>query len=141
MSPFNPPSAGSIRSKYAYLFSSIAELDFLLSGKKPGTKFEEIEAVVASLYDSSQIDEYLHSNLLRLFELYPSLLPGVVSEALKTDFEAENKRLRQLDATLDIIIGDICGLIHDLTTEMREHDRETLIQSLTGIRPNKFTGE
>lgn len=119
-------SAGEARSKFAFLFSSVAELYRFYYEKKPSTKFEDIKAAVEKLKADNYLSEYLVLNLEKIFNFYPTLLPGVVAQNYKVNATEEQKRLNNLGQLLDLIIGDICGEINEKVQEMEEHDKEYL---------------
>ena len=132
MSPTERPNFSSMRSKYAYLFDSLAELFRFHYGEKPSTKFSDIPLIVGKMEEDGFVDQYLSENLSLLFNNYPTLLPSNLESALKKNQDAEYARLKNLDALLDIIIGDVCNLIFDLVNQAKEHDKEQLFKSLLG---------
>ena len=123
MSPELIVKPPQVRSKYSFLFGCIAELFRFHYGEKPSTKFEDIKAVVETMKKDEKISEYLSSNLESLFNHYPELMPGKFQEQAFLD---------RLNASLDLIIGDLCAEISELSAMAEEHERDSLIAWLTG---------
>ena len=130
MSPKDDKSASKVRSKFAFLFNCIAELYSLLNGERPDTKAESLRLVVKEMHDDEQIDDYIFSNLIGAFDLYPTMIQSKVWEAYKIDPQAERERHKRIIVSLDAIIGDVCALITDKVKEREIHDRESLLASL-----------
>ena len=87
-------SAGEVRSKFAFLFGSIAELYRFYYGKKPSTKFEDIKVAVEKLKADDNLSDYLSENLAEAFLLYPTLLPGVVAQNYRNDETKEKRKIK-----------------------------------------------
>lgn len=126
MSPelINPPL---LRSKFSFLFGCIAELYRLHYGEKRSTKFDDIKSAVEEMKKDEKISEYLSINLDSILSKYPDLVPGR-AETLSRDY------LDKLCASLDFIIGDVCGEVSDLAEEAQAASRESLIAWLNGGR-------
>lgn len=125
MSPeliIKPPQ---VRSKYSFLFGCIAELYRFHYGRKPSSKFEDIKAAVEEMKRDEKISDYLSTNLDSLFGHYPELMPGKFQEQSFLD---------RLDAGLDLIIGDLCAEISELSAMAEKNERESLIAWLNGGR-------
>jgi len=114
-----------LRSKFSFLFGCIAELFRLHYGEKCSTKFDDIKSAVEEMKKDEKISEYLSTNLESLFSKYPDLVPGR-AETLSQDY------LDKLCASLDFIIGDVCGEVSDLAEEAQAASRESLIAWLNG---------
>ncbi len=112
-----------LRSKYAFLFGCIAELYRFHYGKKPGTRPDELKEAVEELKGDDKISDYLFANLQLLFGKYPDLMPG--------KFQSR-EYMEKLNATLDMVNGDLCREIADLSEEGAERDRESLLAWLSG---------
>ncbi len=123
MSPEIEVKPPLLRSKFAFLFGCIAELYRFHYGNKPGTKLDEIKAAVEELKRDDRISDYLVANLQLLFAKYPDLMPG--------KFQSR-KYMEKLNATLDMVNGDLCREIADLSQESAEHDRDSLLTWLNG---------
>ena len=130
MSPDIDFSVGETRSKFAFLFNSIAELYRFYYGKKLSSKFEDVKKMKETLLADGHLDDYLQSNLENAFAMYPTLLPGVVAQNFRKDAKKEQARIGNLSAFLDILIGDVCGEINDKVDEMKEHDKESVMRWL-----------
>ncbi len=130
MSPKKDPSAAPVRSKYAYLFSSVAELFFVTNGVRPDTNFDSIRLSTDEMYKDGQIDDYIMSNLAYAFEQYPTMHPSNVYKAYAKDAQAEKERHQKLAQLLDVIIADICELIADKIKERNDYESESFLKSL-----------
>lgn len=130
MSPEIDFTVGEVRSKYAFLFSSIAELYRLYYGTKPSTKFEDVKKAANHLIRDSHLSEYLKVNLESVFDLYSSLLPSVVVNNFKKDEQNEHERLNKLGALVDILIGDVCGEINEKVQQSLKYDRDSLLNKV-----------
>ena len=114
--------AGEIRTKYAYLFSTIAELYRCYHlNAKPDTRFESIKGLAKELFDEGNLSEYLYESLQETFRLYPTLLPGVVQQAYETNEKQETEHLNRLYALLSIAEADLSQQLHDVIVEDSEH--------------------
>lgn len=85
MSPDIEISVSEVRSKFAFLFGSIAELYRFYYGKKLSTKFEEVKKMAEVLIKDEHLDEYFESNFQNAFAMYPTLLPSVVAQNFRQD--------------------------------------------------------
>lgn len=130
MSPEIDISVSETRSKFAFLFNSIAELYRFYYGKKLSTKFEDVKKMEEVLVKDGHLNDYLQSNLDSAFGLYPTLLPGVVAQNFRTNAEKEQERINKLGKFLDILIGDICGEINDKVDETEQYEKESIIRWL-----------
>lgn len=128
MSPEIDISVSGTRSKFAFLFSSIAELYRFYYETKPSCKFEDIKISVNKLIEDGYLDDYFQANLERAFNLYPTLLPGVVAANFKKDENKELERLTKLNKFLDILIGDICGEINDRVEEINQYEKDRITE-------------
>ena len=115
-------TAKSVRSRYAYLFDSVAELCRARYGEKPSTKFDDIRAATERLRGDDYLNDYLYSNLKALYDLYPTMLP----------VNQDQDKLDRLFELLGIVIGDVCAEVSEVMEEIAEHDREILIKKLLG---------
>ena len=117
-------SAKEVRSRYAFLFGVIAELSVLrYGGERPSTRFDDIKMTANQLKGDGYLSEYLSANIEALFEMYPTMLPGLPQK---------KERLGELYELLGLVIGDLCAEIKEITDESEEHDREMLLKSLLG---------
>lgn len=123
MSPKIITTAADVRSRYAALFGSVAELARVRYGDRPSTKFEEIKKTTKQLSDDGFLSDYLTENLGRLYSLYPEMLPGK---------KHEQKWLDDLYAMLSIVISDLVEEISELIDEADRHDSEMLWKRLNG---------
>jgi len=123
MSPTNYVTEAQLRSNFAYLFGTVAEICELRYGEKPSTKFEEIEIKTVKLASDGFLSDYLVSNLSALYKLNPELLPGK---------KHTQQWLKNLSSLLHIVIGDLCAEIKELTDEADEHAEQMLLKSLIG---------
>lgn len=126
MSPEIEISAGEARSKFAYLFGSIAELYRFYYGTKISSKFDDIQKGIDKLNKDEKLGDYLKENLNQAFKLYPCLLPGVVAENFKKDAQKEQEELNKIGQFLDILIGDVCGEINDIAEQTAAYEKESL---------------
>ena len=108
-----PVNASDIRTKYALVFKLIDEYYNLIYREKLGDKFEDAQKTTEILKENDQISEYIYESLRKLFELYPTMLPGKVAQNLSEDSDKEEKRQDQLDDLLNIMINDLNDLITD----------------------------
>lgn len=123
MSPEMKMTVGDLRSRYAFLFGSVAELYRLCYGKKPSTRFEDIKAATETMAADDRLSDYLRENLEKLYSLYPSLLPGRSND---------QSFLESLGELLTIIIGDVCAEINEISDAAQRHDTEQLLKKLIG---------
>ena len=115
-----PISPSDIRSKYARVFEAIDEYYNLLYRVRRGKRFEEAQETVRILKDENRLSDYIYESLQKVFELYPTMLPGKVAQNLNEDFDKEEKREDQLDDLLNIMIKDLDDLIADKAEEIAE---------------------
>ena len=114
--------AGEIRTKYAYLFSTIVELyRYYHLNAKPNTRFESVKELAKELFEEGCLSEYLYESIQEAFRLYPTLLPGVVQQELERDEAKETEHLNKLYALLSITQADLSQQLHDVIVEDREH--------------------
>ncbi len=123
MSPEIKPSAAQVRSRYAFLFGSVAELHRFRYGEKPSTAFEEVKKATERLKEDGYLSEFLISNLEQAYSLYSELLPGK---------RKSEKWYSDIEKLLDLVIGDVCAEIKELSDAAEEFDRESLIRRLLG---------
>lgn len=121
MSPEEITTASSVRSKYAFLYSCIAELYRFRYGKKTSTKVEEIKQAVNVLKNDNYISDYISENLANLFEQYKTLVPGNSERLMQIDRSAEIKRLCCLSSLVDDQIKEVCAEISQVIDDDREH--------------------
>ena len=123
MSPYKRPdySASELRTKYAYTFSTIAEIyKYYHHEEKVGTRFEEIVKLVDQLNKEERLSEYLYESLKDLFEQYPTLLPGVVQKGYETNENKEIEHLNRLGGLLSLVQSDLSLELHELLKEEKE---------------------
>ena len=120
MSPYEnyDHGAGELRTKYAYLFTTVAEMYRLYHPREKITpRFENVEELTQKLYDDKVIDDYLFDSLKDVYSKYPSLLPAVVAQGYKEDKVKENEHLNKLFELLSITQGELSQLYHDIIEE------------------------
>ena len=121
MSPFETKfdhGAGELRTKYAYLFSTIAEIyRYYHQDSKPNTRFEDVKALAQKLFEEGCLSEYLYESLQQVFNLYPTLLPGVVQQGYEKDRKKEVEHLNRLNDLLSITQSDLSQELHDVIIE------------------------
>ena len=123
MSPYERPdySASELRTKYAYVFSTIAEIyKYYHHEEKVGTRFEEVVKLVNQLNKEERLSEYLYESLKDLFEQYPTLLPGVVQNGYETNENKEIEHLNRLGGLLSLVQSDLSLELHELLKEEKE---------------------
>jgi len=120
-------SASEARSRYALVFSLVAELSNLVNGEKPDTKFEVIKVVTDDLFKDGCLNDYLYENLKNLYNLYPELLPGRVSEDYQKDEKKEQEKINGINNLLMIMIQDLNNEIKDRAEQIAE--RQVLDQN------------
>ena len=123
MSPYERPdySASELRTKYAYVFSTIAEIyKYYHREEKVGTRFEEVVKLVNQLKEEERLTEYLYESLEDLFKLYPTLLPGEVQKGYETNESKEIEHLNRLGGLLSFVQSDLSLELHDLLKEEKE---------------------
>ena len=108
MSPEIEITAKEVRSRYAYLFSTLAELCRLRYGERPATDFPTVHKETSRLKDDGYLSDYLSENLSQLYSLYPEMLPGK---------RHGQKWLSGLFDLLGPVVGDLCAEIKDLVDE------------------------
>ena len=123
MSPYEKPyySASELRTKYAYVFSTIAEIyKYYHRGEKVGMRFEEVVKLVNQLKEEERLTEYLYESLEDLFKQYPTLLPGEVQKGYETNESKETEHLNRLGGLLSLVQSDLSLELHDLLKEEKE---------------------
>ena len=109
-----------VRTKYAFIFKAISEYYNLLYQERPSADFKEVVPTTEKLFENKYISEYLFENLKHLYELYPTMLPGVVMKSYKADLDKEKKRQEEINKLLDIVIKDLNDTISDKAEEIAE---------------------
>ena len=74
MSPEIDISVSETRSKFAFLFNSIAELYRFYYGKKLSTKFDDVKKMEEVLVKDGSLNDYLQSNLDSAFGVNHGLI-------------------------------------------------------------------
>lgn len=113
-------SASEVRSRYALVFSLVAELSNLVCGERPDTKFNNIKLSTDKLFEVGCLSEYLYENLKNLYNLYPELLPGKVAEDYQKDEKQEEKKIEKINKLLMIMIDDLNNEIKDKAERIAE---------------------
>ena len=114
--------ASELRTKYAYIFSTIVEIYRLYhQNEKIDAKFETVVELTKKLSEEGVFDDYISQSLNTLYTLYPSLLPVMVSLAYQSNKDKETAYLNKLYKLLIISQSDLSQLLHDLIMEDREH--------------------
>lgn len=119
-------SASEVRSKYAFIFECVVRLYEMQIGKRPSKRFEDAQRATEELHDRELLSDYLYENLIMVYDLYPTMLPGKVAEGYEKDRKAEEDRLIRLAKLLGMVIGDLCGEIQELSEKSDLHSREQL---------------
>lgn len=108
-----PKSVSSIRAKYAYVFELIAQLYLLETNEKVSNKFENIVKITEEMYESKALSDYLYENLKLVYDLYPVLLSDNVVSGYKEKPVEEERKLKQIDDILGLLIRDLNVEIRD----------------------------
>ena len=99
--------ASELRTKYAYLFSTIVEIyKYYHQEEKPATRFETVVELTKKLYEEERIDDYIFESLQLVYKEYPTLLPGEVQKGYEEDREKELNHLNKLYELLSITQRD-----------------------------------
>lgn len=131
MSPYEnyDHGAGELRTKYAYIFETVAEIYKLYhQGEKVATRYEKVVELTQKLYDEGVFDDYIYESLQGAYKQYPTLLPGVVQEGYKNNREKEIEHLNKLYELLSMMQSDLSQLFHDILVEDRERFRDDWIR-------------
>ena len=118
--------ASELRTKYAYLFSTLVEIYKLYhQEEKPATRFETVVELTQKLYEEEVIDDYIYESLQVVYKEYPTLLPGVVKEGYDKDREKELEHLNRLYGLLSITQRDLSLRLHDIIQEDVENFKKS----------------
>lgn len=119
--------ASNVRSQYAYLFSTVAEIyKFHYLNKKVSSRFEDIKRVSEEMHNDEKLSTYLYESLQEVFKLYPTLLPAEVKRRFKENGTNEWERINKIGELLMIIQADLSLELHDLII----NDREEFLRKL-----------
>ena len=113
-----PVNAADIRTKYALVFKLIDEYHNLIYRERLGDRFDDAKKTTEILKENNRISDYIYESLQKLFELYPTMLPGKVAQNLSENSDKEERRQDQLDDLLNIMINDLNDLIADKAEEI-----------------------
>ena len=118
--------ASELRTKYAYLFSTIVEIyKFYHQEEKPATRFETVVELTKKLYEEERIDDYIFESLQLVYKEYPTLLPGEVQKGYEEDREKELNHLNKLYELLSITQRDLSLRLHDIIKEDVENFKKS----------------
>ena len=121
--------ASELRTKYAYLFSTLVEIYKLYhQEEKPASIFETVVELTQKLYEEEIFDDYIFESLTAVYKLYPTLLPGVVQKGYEDNREKEIEHLNKLYELLSMIQSDLSQLYHDIWVEDCERFRDNWIK-------------
>ena len=121
--------ASELRTKYAYLFSTLVEIYKLYhQEEKPASRFETVVELTQKLYEEEIFDDYIFESLTAVYKLYPTLLPGVVQKGYEDNREKEIEHLNKLYELLSMIQSDLSQLYHDIWVEDCERFRDNWIK-------------
>ena len=110
--------ASELRTKYAYLFSTLVEIYKLYhQEEKPATRFETVVELTQKLYEEEVIDDYIYESLQVIYKEYPTLLPGEVQKGYEKNREKEIQHLNKLYELLLTTQKDLSQLFHDILAE------------------------
>lgn len=115
-----PKSVSSIRAKYAYVFELIAQLYLLETNEKVSNKFENIVKITEEMYESKALSDYLYENLKQVYDLYTVLLSDSVVSGYKEKPVEEERKLKQIDDILGLLIRDLNAEIRDVAESIAE---------------------
>ena len=122
-----PTSASLIRTKYARVFELIAQLYQLKTNEKVSNQFENIVKITEEMYESKVLSDYLYENLKQVYDLYPLLLPGNVVSGYKENPVEEERKLKQIDDLLGLLIRDLNDEISDVAESIAERMKIDLV--------------
>ena len=108
-----PKSVSSIRAKYAYVFELIAQLYLLETNEKVSNKFENIVKITEEMYESKALSDYLYEILKEVYDLYPVLLSENFVSGYKEKTVEEERKLKQIDDILGLLIRVLNEEIRD----------------------------
>ena len=108
-----PTSVSYIRTKYARVFECVAQLYRLRINEETATKFEEIVKITEEMYESKALSDYLYENLKQVYDLYPVLLSDNVVSGYKVKPVEEERKLKQIDDILGLLIRVLNEEIRD----------------------------
>ena len=118
--------ASELRTKYAYLFSTIVEIyKYYHQEEKPATRFEIVVELTKKLYEEERIDDYIFESLQLVYKEYPTLLPGEVQKGYEEDREKELNHLNKLYELLSITQRDLSLRLHDIIQEDVENFKKS----------------
>lgn len=115
-----PVNVSSIRAKYAYVFELIVQLYLLETNEKVSNKFEDIVKITEEMYESKALSDYLYENLKQVYDLYPVLLSDSVVSDYKEKPVEEERKLKQIDDILGLLIRDLNDEIRDVAESIAE---------------------
>lgn len=115
-----PKSVSSIRAKYAYVFELIAQLYLLETNEKVSNKFENIVKITEEMYESKALSDYLYEILKQVYDLYPVLLSENFVSGYKEKTVEEERKLKQIDDILGLLIRDLNDEIRDVAESIAE---------------------